>query len=608
MKTQIARIMTCWLALALGPAVTVQAGLTLASRGRTTYVIVQPTGVTPAETRAARDLADTLKQMTRAEFKIETAGESVPDHAILVGQGPESRAMFPEVNWERLGEEEIVVRTKGARLLLAGGRPRGTGYAVSWFLQQQCGVRWWTPWASSVPEKSVLRIPDLEYAYQPVFESRDPFWFTAFNREWAIRNFSNSQSAGLTEADGGSIRYKGFVHTFYSLVPPAEHFDRHPEWFSLLKGKRTHDHAQLCLSNPQLRDFVVERVRQWLRESPEARIVSVSQNDWYGTCECPECKKIDEAEGGPSGSMLAFVNYVAEKIAPDFPQVAVDTLAYQYTRRAPKTLRPLPNVIIRLCSIECNFAQPLEHPSNQDFARDIRDWSRVCQRLYIWDYTTDFAHYVQPHPNWFVLGPNVRFFRDHHVKGLFEQGAYQSHGSEMAELRAWVLARLLWNPGQDDRSLITEFLKGYYGPKASPFIAQYLDLMARKAANHKLTCFSSPEAPFLDFATLSEAERLWNKAEAAVKNEADLLWRIRQARLAPHYAWLKRWDVLQKECQAQRASWPFSVSRRELADAWLATATGPGPRGWSRMTHINESGLKPEDFVARIRKEVEAQP
>ena len=38
-----------------------------------------------------------------------------------------------------------------------------------------------------------------------------------------------------------------------------------------------------------MRDFVVERVKQWLRESPEASIVSVSQNDWHGACACENC-------------------------------------------------------------------------------------------------------------------------------------------------------------------------------------------------------------------------------------------------------------------------------------------------------------------------------
>ena len=67
-----------------------------------------------------------------------------------------------------------------------------------------------------------------------------------------------------------------------------------------------------------------------------------------------------------------------------------------------------------------------------------------------------------PHPNLRVLGPNVKFFVDHSVKGLFEQGAYTSKGAEMAELRAWVLARLLWNPALDGQELIDEFIAGYY--------------------------------------------------------------------------------------------------------------------------------------------------
>ena len=169
-------------------------------------------------------------------------------------------------------------------------------------------------------------------------------------------------AAAVPPEKGGHISYKGFVHTFNQLVPPETHFAAHPEWFSLIKGKRTSDRAQLCLTNPSLRDFMVERVKQWLRESPETGIISVSQNDWAGACECRDCKTLDDAEGTPAATMLAFANYVGEKIEPEFPQVAVDTLAYQYTRKPPKTLKPRANVIVRLCSIECNFREPHEHP------------------------------------------------------------------------------------------------------------------------------------------------------------------------------------------------------------------------------------------------------
>ncbi len=580
--------------------VSVQAGLRLAVNGKPAVVIVTQPGATEPEKWAAKDLADTLGKIAGAKFEVVENASKVPSKAIVVGQGTWVEKTLSDVPWASLGDEEIIIRTSGSRLVLAGGRPRGTLYAVSRFLQDECGVRWWTPWASEIPKRPNLRIDKINLRAQPVFEARDPFWFSAFDGPWAVHNFSNSQSARITDAMGGRIVYKGFVHTFFSLVPPEKYFKDKPEWFSMIDGKRKFEQAQLCLSNPELRDFVVEQVRQWLKESPEARIVSVSQNDWHGACQCPQCKALDDAEGSHAGSLLAFVNYVAEKIEKDYPNVAIDTLAYQYTRQAPRTLKPRPNVIIRLCSIECNFGVPLSDPANESFARDIRDWAKICQRLYIWDYVTDFAHYLQPHPNWFVLGDNVRFFHQNNVKGLFEQGAYQSSGAEMAEMRAWVLAQLMWNPKLDDRELIHEFLNGYYGAGAARYIRDYMNLMHTASRGHNLTCYSPTTAPFLKFKTLAEAERLWQKAEAAAAQTPDLLWRVRLAHMPVRYVWLSEWTSLRKECKAMGAEWPLPSSRKAVADEFLSLAVGQGPEGWSKITHLNESGLSPNTFVARF--------
>lgn len=578
------------------------ASLTLATQGTTPYVIVAQPGATAAESNAVAELAATLRQVTGAEFQVVSPGAKLPEHAILVGPGAAAQQRFPDVPWDRLGLEEVVIETRGHHLLLAGGRPRGTLYAVNQFLQDFVGVRWWTPWATQVPVRPTLELAVPAVRYQPVFESRDPFWFPAFDARWAVRNFSNSQSANVPEDWGGVIRYRGFVHTFYPLVPPEEHFAKHPEWFSEIQGRRTHDRAQLCLTNPELREHVVARVKQWLRESPEARIVSVSQNDWYGFCTCPKCRALDDAEGGPAGTMLEFVNFVAERIEAEFPLVAVDTLAYQYTRQPPRTLRPRPNVIVRLCSIECNFREPLDAPANARFADDIRGWAKICNRLYLWDYTTDFAHYLQPHPNWFVLGPNVRFFATNHVRGLFEQGAYQGHGSEFAELRAWVLARLLWDPRQDDRALIDEFLNGYYGP-AAPAIRRYLELLHGASTGWNLTCFSKTETSFHTFATLRYAEVLWRQAEAAVADDPELTARVERGRLWLGYVWLSLWDKLQKECTAAGGTWPLPASRKEYAAAWLKRAQGDPARPWTHVTHLNEGGLTPEKFVERFSQD-----
>ena len=576
-----------------------QAAVQLAEGGKTQHVIVVDPAATPPEHTAAKELAATLRQITGAEFLVQT-NTKAPTRAILVGAGEAARQAFGDVPFDALGDEELVIKTQGDRLLLAGGRPRGTLYAVSRFLQDQCGARWWTPWASRIPHQPTLRVPELAVRTKPAFEYRESFWYPAFDADWSWRNGCNGHSSRLTPERGGRIDYKGFVHTFYPLVPPERHFAEHPEWFSLIKGKRTTDRAQLCLTNPKLRDFMVERVKQWLRESPDAGIISVSQNDWHGACECADCKALDEAEGTHAATMLSFVNYIAEKIEPEFPRVAVDTLAYQYTRKPPKTFKPRLNVIVRLCSIECNFREPLDHPSNAAFADDIRGWSKLCQRLYIWDYTTDFAHYVQPHPNWFTLEANLRFFHANGVRGVFEQGAYQSHGSEMSEMRAWVLAQLLWNPQRDGRGLIQEFLEGYYGPDAAPHVRRYLDLMHEASKGHNLTCYSGTDAPFLRFQPLAEAEKLWRQAETAAANSPEFLERLRLAHLAVGYVWLSRWDKLRKECADAGATWPLPESRKQVADDWMAIARGVPGKTWTKVTLLNEGGLTPEKWVARL--------
>jgi len=295
--------------------------------------------------------------------------------------------------------------------------------------------------------------------------------------------------------------------------------------------------------------------------------------------------------------MLAFVNYIAEKIEPEFPQVAVDTFAYQYTRKPPRTIKPRPNVIVRLCSIEGNFRESLDHPSNAAFLADLEGWAKICQRLYIWDYTTDFQNYVNPHPNWFVLGPNLRLFQTNHVRGVFEQGAYQGFGGEMAELRAWVLAQLLWNPQQDDRALIHEFLEGYYGKAAAKPIAAYLELMQRESQGFYLACFLRKNAPHLKFKPLAEAETLWSEAERLVANDPELLARVRLGHLPVRYAFLVNWESLYRECQEQRASWPLSESRKVVAEQFREVAAGNPDRKWTRVEPLNESGLTVDAFL-----------
>ena len=552
----------------------------LADNGHSNYVIVIPADAIPAEQHAAAELRSWLRESTGANFPIVVGTPPADEPAIFLGCGPEAAQLAP------LAPEEFVIRRAGQHLVIAGGRPRGVLYGVYQFLEDAVGCRWYAPQVEKVPRHAALPVPELDLRAKPALEYREPFFREAFDPDWAARNRANSSHAALDARHGGRVSYggKSFVHTFDPLVPVAEHFAEHPEYFSLIDGQRTADHTQLCLTNPEVLRLVIDGVRRWIREAPEATLFSVSQNDWRNPCQCPSCQAIDEREGSHSGTMLWFVNQVAEAIEAEAPHVAIDTLAYQYTRKPPKTLRPRPNVIVRLCSIECCFAHPLEScPENASFVADVEGWSQICNRLYVWDYVTNFLHYVLPWPNLEVLAANVRFYARHHVVGLFEQGSYSpGGGGEFAELRAYLLARLMWNPEADEKAIVDEYLDGVYGP-AAPFMRDYLALLHEpiKDPEHHLHIFADLDQVYLDDELVRRGDQLLARAEAAA-DSADGRERVRRARLPIQYVALRRLED--------------GPERTRRLEQWVATARRAG------MTDIGEGRSIDRWLAAGARK------
>ena len=555
----------------LGCQLGLPADVGIARRGRAVADVVVAADAAEAEKQAARELAFFLHIVTGADFAVVPA--AAPDRTrLLVGEAA-AKLAGADFAASTYKAEEIVVRTQGRDLILAGGSPRGTLYAVFTFLEDVVGCRWWTPAAWHMPWKRSLAIKPVSIRYAPPLEYREPFWFVAFDPVWAGWMKANGIRAGADDLHGGSHIYEGFVHTFYALISPEKYFPAHPEWFSEIKGQRTHQSAQLCLTNEAMRKELVKNLKERLALNRQATIASVSQNDCYNPCTCARCSAIDAEEGSPSGLLLRFVNAVAADIEREFPHITIDTLAYQYTRKPPRVSRPRPNVIVRLCSIECSFSRPLDDPRNQAFLDDLRGWSKVAGRLFVWDYTTNFAHYIQPHPNYRVLAPNIRLFVENNVRGIFEQGAYQSWGAEMAELRAWLLAKLLWNPSLDPAELKQEFLQGYYGPMAGQ-VAKYLTLLEQAVgrSGDDLGCYSPPDAKFLSLETMHRSWGILKRAEKKAGNIVEYGKRIRRVQMPVAYVVLSRWDALRKEAREKNLTWPWPESRQEFLDWFLLAA------------------------------------
>ncbi|MDQ3439226.1 MAG: DUF4838 domain-containing protein, partial [Planctomycetota bacterium] len=342
---------------------------------------------------------------------------------------------------------------------------------------------------------------------------------------------------------GGHYSILGWCHTFYSLIPPGEHYAAHPEWFSEIKGKRVTDSSQLCLTNEAMRQELVRKAMNRIRKNPEAGMISISQNDCHGACECVNCAAVVKEEGSQAGPLVRFVNAVAADVAREYPDFLVETLAYQYTRKPPKVTKPAKNVIVRLCSIEADFSRPLAGESNKSFGDDLRGWSAIASNLFIWNYVTNFANYLVPHPNIDPIADDLRFFVANRTIGVFQQGdALNAGGGDFLPLRTWLHAKLLWDPTRDQRALTKEFLDGYYGA-AGPHLAEYLELVAARAArqDRPIGCYNT-DVSYISDGALAQAVKHFDDAAKSVVGDAVLSARLRRERLTVDHLRLLRWE------------------------------------------------------------------
>jgi hypothetical protein len=492
--------------------------------------------------------------MTGVKLPIITDEAPLPESAILIGDTRHTaRILGSPVDLEALGEDGFRLVCRPPYLLMIGGPVRGTLYGVYETLEQFGGCRWYSSWHSVIPELDEWRIAAVDQTHRPAFRMREPFWYDMFDGDLAARNKANGNAMRLGDQQGGKVRFGGglFVHTFNTLCPPEEFFATNPEYFSEIDGRRVKDRSQLCLTNPDVLRIVTERLRERIRQDPSAKLFSVSQNDWYNFCTCPACKAIDDREGSHAGTMIAFVNQVAEAVEKEFPDVWIETLAYQYTRKPPKTVRPRHNVVPRLCTIECDFSHSLDRSAfgeNQKFVEDIRGWSAMTDKLYLWDYTTNFRNYIGAFPNVLALQGNVKFFRDHRVVGLFEQGAYQGRHGDFAELKAWLLAKWLWDPNLPAESLLADFFSGYYGA-AAPLVRRYFDELHtfyNDPATKPLRIFDDVKNQVIPDSFYARAHQLWEQAESAVKDSPAHLYNVRMGGIPVLYARLMRMPAFEE--------------------------------------------------------------
>ena len=436
------------------------------------YQIIIPVDPTPTTKYAAKELKKYIAKVSGAyiaEF-VDTRKEK-PEEIVL---GYTSRGGYTEEEREELGDEGFIIRTVGEKIFIIGAR-RGVLYGVYEFLEKYCGIRFYTRDFEKIPQTETLYIPNIKCDKQiPKFSYRNSCWYSQNTPDISVKrkcNGGHCKEGKFTEEMGESEEYYGgFCHTIAALAEMPSIWE------------------QPCLTDEKTYETVLKNVRKILEEYPQAKIVSITQNDGTnGQCKCEKCKAINDAEGSEAGTNIWFVNKIAEALEEEYPDVLFDTFAYTYTRIPPKTIKPRHNVVVRLCTINSCFRHPIaecgETPGYAATGGTMKEytekWSEISEHLAVWDYCTNFTNIPVIFPNIRALRKDARFFADNNVVSIFDQGSIATPNGEFGELKGYLNAKLLWNPYMSEEEYnghITEFCNDYYGPGAKG-ILDFIDLI-----------------------------------------------------------------------------------------------------------------------------------
>ncbi len=529
---------------------------------------------------AAAELEHYLRTAVAGEILL--GGEAAE---FLVGIAPENAPpLHREGQWR--------IAAAGSKIHLYGGGARGSLYAVYRFLEGQCGVRWWSPWAESVPHHDDLTLENVDTEGEPYFEMRDIYrrndgeWQDAADT-WGIRNRLNSSTVtdDGTRLEGSCTFGRPYsVHTFDHYLNAGQNLEEHPEYFSEVEGKRIGGQyaGQLCLTNPEVRRIVREKLHEFIRlDRAEAlaanttppRIYDISINDNGGYCRCAVCNAA-LAGGNQTDLLLDFINVMADSVREKYPDVAVSTLAYLYTEAIPVRTMPHDNVVIRLCDTATNPAFGLDAPENRSFARKLEAWSQLAERLSIWDYGVVYVRPGLPYPSEYVLSETMRQYADRKVRMMFWEHEF-ADCADMWEMLVWLEARLMDEPYLDMEALRQEFLSGYYGAAAAD-IAIYRQALreAAIAAHPYLHWYAAPALfDHLTLKNLVAFSGMLDAAAAKVADDPELAARVGRVRLSVDRAILLRWGILAREHFAAggaEADFPFDrqALKARIRDSW----------------------------------------
>ena len=518
-------------------AVTFAAGvnaLDIVCDGKSEYVIYHGAKAPKSVVQGAKELQHYCKKVTGCTLPI--VKEPAP-HMISLGENKASKEA--NVSAKGLELEGFAVAVKNGSVFIigedtpdgqhckGGGVSNGTRNGVYSFLEKCFGVRWLMPgpYGDYYVNKKTISVPEAGFTEEPGFLNRQvPYIqeFTAPAKRWGER-----------QKLGWSL-YLQAPHSWIKVCPP-EMFDKHPEWYAMIKGKREYPVGRtykICVTNPSTIQHFIDAACEHFRKEPASTMFSLSPSDGRkGWCECENCSKLYETD--PNGELsvtpaiLYFYNEVTKGVRAKYPDRYLSGEIYNLFRYPPKKPVKLADGLMLSLAPIYNYSYKLYRESNQKETEFLLDeWLKS---------TPNIGYYDLPNTWWrngygCINGPGLELmkFLYPRLAGRYNKAVY-IFGSEAwghTGLTNYMVAKLSWNPNLDIDALFREYCDLAYA-EASPEM-QEIYLLADKLIKEYILTFQKHgvqvEAPTLErvgVPMLPTVSKLFQAGIAKVKGDTE---------------------------------------------------------------------------------------
>ena len=585
----------------------------IAKRGeKATCVISVPARPSACLEHAAGEFAAYVKRITGVELSV-VSGDAGGKPAVRL------------VSNVGLGRDSFRFRISGSDFLIEGDDDRSVLFGVYDFLENHCGCDWLSADQEIVPERDVIELADdFELLRKPAFRIRESSYadmrdspdFAAkmklngymFNGRW--KDIHGGPPSELFD------RWLGKCHTVMRLLPPEKYFKDHPEYYAEVNGKREYaKRMQLCLTNPDVVRIVTSNVLARIAKVyPKVKIFGVSQSDRWVFCTCSNCAAVDAREESHAGTNIEFVNKIADAVAEKYPDVLIETLAYQYTYKPPRFVRPRPNVMICLCTDSCDFSKPLgksryRFRDMNEFTDDLKWWCTEAKRVHVWNYTMNFRYFMHAFPNIYCLKPDLETFLDCGVTEVLEQGLASPHQAGMA-LKTYLIGHLLWDPRQPLEPLLDRFYRGYYGA-AAPWMRRYMEELHamscdRDELKHPMKMWGVIDSPALKTEFFERGAEYLARAAESVKDDPVRLRNVQWEMNANDYTRIMRSGEISAYALCRDGKYPMTPKMKELQTA--ARRIAADWKAFPRTARISEDSAVIEASKRRIERYAQFDP